>query len=54
MDIYKLSKHEQAQHFKSFKQDLLEGVDCFTKDFDELKTELEEALVHINRVLENQ
>ena len=54
MDIYKLSKHELAQHFRSFKQDLLEGIDCFTKDFTELKNELEDALVHINKVLENQ
>jgi len=49
-----MTKHETQQHFRSFKQGLLESVDCFTNDFTQLKQELEEALQHVNKVLENQ
>ena len=49
----KLSEHELKLHFRSFKPGLLESVDCFTNNFDELKVELEDALKHINRILEN-
>ena len=48
-----MTKHETQQHFRSFKLGLLESIDCFTNDFEQLKQELEDALHHVNNVLEN-
>ena len=49
-----ISKFEQKQHFRSFKQQLLESVYGFTDNFTELKAELEDALVHIDKELKKE
>ena len=43
-----LTKHETQQHFIGYKLNLIESIDCFTNNFEQLKVELEEALNYVN------
>tara|TARA_B110000444_G_C18783277_1_gene568538 strand:+ start:1315 stop:1470 length:156 start_codon:yes stop_codon:yes gene_type:complete len=43
-----MTAQERAKHFIGYKLNLIESIDCFTNNFEQLKVELEEALNYVN------